>query len=605
MTSRPSPLPPNRRLWHPTNGIVFQQQQQQPPQLYPVLDVARFTTEASSGKEPEAETMDAPIQIPQSKAGFRTDFNGKLQEKRTTGFKASGSQTTRTTSNTYSIQERNVRSSQGARLEAKTSSMETIEAGMQELSVEEGQTVITETKSEQDSTELSQESLSKTSVSATAQIQDVPFTPLEYKMVDEAFQAAKVAKEGSAGSYWSYSLYRGPNQEDDIKGKVRVYYCKNAQDAELALQGFVGEKILGLDLEWYAQARKNAGVRKNVSLMQIASSSRIVLLHLALYPPKDDFVTPTLRKLLEDPEVSKLGVWINGDCTRIAKFLGVEVQGKFELSHLYKQVKYCASGQPEMIDKKFVRLASQIEDIMGLPMKKDQDVRTSDWSRALNQEQIGYSASDAYAAVQLFAMLNHMREKLDPCPDLPFHTEKGAPIPLPLGLKPPPNDVALAEDDVSNETELACDGEAASEANVELKPKPRKAAPAAKRSRAVKEPNAPAAAAVPVSLPPDPRLEAADAWLQEFRATRKTTVSPSYLRAYHIWHNDKDMDCATLARLRGIQVSSAANYIMTSVLREKLPYDVDRMRTVVTKVPEDVARRVFFPVWAAVNSGRV
>lgn len=41
------------------------------------------------------------------------------------------------------------------------------------------------------------------------------------------------------------------------------------------------------------------------------------------------------------------------------------------------------------------------------------------------------SSSDAYAAVHLFAVLDHQRKNLDPVPDLPHHVELNKPIPVP------------------------------------------------------------------------------------------------------------------------------------------------------------------------------
>lgn len=610
MTSKSSPHPPNWRLWHPTNGVVFQPQ---PP--YPTLEVARLFTEASSAREAEADTSE-PVRTHESTGGLRSDFKGIRQETRpAAALKGESVLSSQTTSNTYTVQKRETPGSQAAGSNGKTSLVEDIETGVQELRVEEGQQDITyTTRIEQDDTALPEESPSEPALSETPEVHDVPFTPLEYKMSHETFQAAKVAKEGSTESYWSYSFYRGPNEDDDIKGKVRVHYCKSSHTAERALQYFVGEKLLGLDLEWFPQANRNSGVRKNVSLVQIASQSRVVLLHLALYPAKDEFVTPTLRKLLEDPEITKSGVWINGDCTRLRKFLDIDVRGKFELSHLFKQVKYSASREPKMINKRLVSLATQVQDIMGLPMRKDQNVRASDWSQPLNMEQIGYSASDAYAGVQLFAMLNHQREKLDPCPALPFHAELGKPIPVPRGLEPLPEEEALAEDDIADEKEIEAEAEEEAEAVAEAEGS--NATLTAIRSEVVEvldakarkgRPVAAAATAGKAAPPPkDPRVEAAEEWLKEFREGRKIRAQPAALRAYHIWHTNQDLDCASLAKiLRNppLQTSSVAGYIMSVVQMERLPYDKVRMKTdCIARMPGELARRRFFPVWSAVNS---
>ncbi|KAI0019583.1 hypothetical protein F4780DRAFT_745622, partial [Xylariomycetidae sp. FL0641] len=48
-----------------------------------------------------------------------------------------------------------------------------------------------------------------------------PCAPLPFKMVEELFYAAKKAPAGSPESFWSYTHYRGPNEDgDEAKPKV-------------------------------------------------------------------------------------------------------------------------------------------------------------------------------------------------------------------------------------------------------------------------------------------------------------------------------------------------------------------------------------------------
>ncbi|KAH6840902.1 ribonuclease H-like domain-containing protein [Chaetomium sp. MPI-CAGE-AT-0009] len=259
----------------------------------------------------------------------------------------------------------------------------------------------------------------------------VPFTPLDYKIPHNVFQAARWAPEGTPGSYWNYSMYRGPGKDGEPDSKVKVHYCTSEPTTERVIkQYFMNEKVLGLDLEWVASARKSAGARQNVSLIQLASPTRIGLFHIAAFPKDGALVAPALKELLQNPEVTKVGVSIKGDCTRLSQFLQIETRGQFELSHLYKLVKYSESGEYASINKKLVALSMQVKEYLGLPIFKGDDVRISDWSRRLNMEQIMYSSSDAYAAVQLYAILNHYRQKLNPVPAIPHHAELNLPIPI-------------------------------------------------------------------------------------------------------------------------------------------------------------------------------
>lgn len=208
-------------------------------------------------------------------------------------------------------------------------------------------------------------------------------------MPDAVFRTAKQAEEGTRESFWTYNLYRGPGDNGAPDAKVKVHYCKSSHTTERVIkQYFMGEKVLGFDLEWAADALKFQGPRRNVSLVQLASPSRIGLFHLAAYPRNDSLVAPSLKKVLEDPEITKVGVWIKGDCTRLAQHLGIQARGVFELSHLYKLVKYSKSGEHSLINKRIVSLATQVQECLGLPMFKGQDVRSSDWTQTLRMDQV-------------------------------------------------------------------------------------------------------------------------------------------------------------------------------------------------------------------------
>lgn len=62
--------------------------------------------------------------------------------------------------------------------------------------------------------------------------------------------------------------------------------------------------------------------------------------------------------------------------------------------------------------------AKQVEEHLGLPLGKGR-VRTSDWSKPLDEEQKTYAADDAYAGFMLYHCMNAMRVGMDPVPPLP------------------------------------------------------------------------------------------------------------------------------------------------------------------------------------------
>ena len=222
--------------------------------------------------------------------------------------------------------------------------------------------------------------------SSSSKSQQASFcSPRGFHIPQARFQQARDADEGSPASFWRYNLYERPG---DPPEKIKVHYCKNKEVSESVVKRFVGEEVIGFDIEWIAQARATDGIRKNVALIQLATEERIALLHIARYPGGDDLidlVPPTLKEIMESPSITKVGVAIKADCTRLRNFLGINPRGLFELSYLHKLVSYRA-GNIDKVDRRTVRLADQVKEHLGLPILKD-DVQVSDWSRDLDYVQ--------------------------------------------------------------------------------------------------------------------------------------------------------------------------------------------------------------------------
>ncbi|KAL2068714.1 hypothetical protein VTL71DRAFT_15052 [Oculimacula yallundae] len=265
---------------------------------------------------------------------------------------------------------------------------------------------------------------------------ELPKTTTILKMTEELFRKAKNAEAGSPDSFWSHSLYRGPLKADGKEHKTTVHYCKSILTTERVLATyFADSKVIGFDIEWKEGAHRNSNPKQNVSLIQIANEERIALFHVALYSGTD-LVAPTFKKLMEDSEVTKVGVSIKADCTRLRKWLGIDSKGMLELSHLHKLVKCSTSKNYGDINRRLVSLAKQTQEHLHLPMFKG-DVRTSDWSKPLNLEQLMYAASDSYAGLQIYYTLEMKRKQLDPTPPRPYHAELNLPIRIAEGVEIP------------------------------------------------------------------------------------------------------------------------------------------------------------------------
>lgn len=238
--------------------------------------------------------------------------------------------------------------------------------------------------------------------------------------------------------WWSHKLYRGPENNE-----VEILYSRTKAQSEIIARQFLNEPIVGFDMEWPWNDWKRQDLQNKIGLIQVAVENKIALFHIGLHPGKttDDIIAPSLRQLIESPAISKLGVGVlNADFSRLRRFFRLDPKGAFELSHLYRLVKY-GGRKPDLVSTKLVSLANQVEDQLGHPLWKG-DVRTSNWSKPLSQEQIKYAAGDAYAGFMLYHCMNFKRLQMRPVPPLPIHAEKylsyklSGIIPLQLALSP-------------------------------------------------------------------------------------------------------------------------------------------------------------------------
>lgn len=288
---------------------------------------------------------------------------------------------------------------------------------------------------------------------------EVHQTTTTFKMPKRLFRIAKQAVPGTRESYWSHTIYRGV--VDGKEKKPTVHYCRSLETTQRVLQNyFKDSKVIGFDIEWKPSMKAGTGTTKqHCSLVQIANEERIALFHLALYPT-DDLVAPAFKKIMEDSTVSKVGVAIKGDCTRLKKYLGIESQGLFELSHLHKLVHHSKAKDFLKINKVPVSLAKQVQYHLHLPLFKG-SVRFSDWSKALDIEQITYAAADSYAAVQLYATMELKRLALRPTPPRPYHAELDKPIRFAEGFEIDTDDEDMEE--LTDDTEETTESESSSD----------------------------------------------------------------------------------------------------------------------------------------------
>jgi hypothetical protein len=244
---------------------------------------------------------------------------------------------------------------------------------------------------------------------------------LTYQIPEDTLRAAMLASPKTRASYWSAKLYQNPEGES-----LSIHYCKTFEVAERVAQYFLKERVVGFDIEWKPYGNPHA-IKQNASLIQLACEDRIALFHISLFSgyKVEQLMPPSLKAVLESPDITKVGVAIKGDFKRVEKYLGIRPQGVFELSRLHNLVEWY-EVDPSKVSNRLVSLATQVLQHLQLPLYKgeqlDDDadttssVRESDWSLPLSLQQIHYAAADAYAGFRLYHMLEWKRTRLTPTP---------------------------------------------------------------------------------------------------------------------------------------------------------------------------------------------
>jgi len=207
-------------------------------------------------------------------------------------------------------------------------------------------------------------------------------TTTTYRIPVADYREAVKSSLNTSAAYWSYHMYK--NAAGDAP---TVHYCTKLDQAERVLQQhFLGQPVLGFDIEWEQRARKESAAKQNVSLVQIACEDRICLIHVAIFAGTsiEQLVPGTLREILESNQIVKAGVNIGGDARRMREYLGVNMRAQFELCPLFKLVTFARKDVNWTM--KSAGLAAQVQAVLLLPMLKG-DVRTSSWSRKLSKEQ--------------------------------------------------------------------------------------------------------------------------------------------------------------------------------------------------------------------------
>ncbi|KAJ7178714.1 ribonuclease H-like domain-containing protein [Mycena crocata] len=167
---------------------------------------------------------------------------------------------------------------------------------------------------------------------------------------------------------------------------------------------------ISMDLEWVVEYRRGFPMRP-VSIVQVADKKNILVIQLrtsridttmARFPVN-------LQRVLEDPDIPKMGANILNDAKKLFKDYGVMMANVVELGHLAKQADP-ASTDTKIFgnNRKIVSLANLVSRYLNKTLGKEKDVRTSNWEDPELEKKpvmLEYAANDAYCALQVY---NHL-----------------------------------------------------------------------------------------------------------------------------------------------------------------------------------------------------
>ncbi|KAK6343996.1 hypothetical protein TWF696_007647 [Orbilia brochopaga] len=241
------------------------------------------------------------------------------------------------------------------------------------------------------------------------------YVPLDFQISEETLE-----QEAEVG----VKLFGVENYLNADGKSPEIHYVTDVEKMETVIKLFEGEKVIGFDMEWHPRKilrppENDKDIRLSCSVIQVASADKVAIFHLAKYPATTKtWLSPTFKKILQDPEVLKTGVSVRFDLQRLATVINVSPAGALELGEFHSLLFAAQKNILEEGQKLPASLAGLCQHHLGFPLFKG-DVRTSDWSGVLNANQKKYAADDAYASFRVFDEMEKIRRSLDPRPALP------------------------------------------------------------------------------------------------------------------------------------------------------------------------------------------
>ncbi|KAI5798173.1 hypothetical protein FPQ18DRAFT_302271 [Pyronema domesticum] len=459
---------------------------------------------------------------------------------------------------------------------------------------------IIEEKEFESEVEEPEESETEPEVSTMSTFNNGPdYKPLErFNTTAAKIAARQAASKSSQQRHWSHTLY------NDAEGKnVECIYTTTIEDSEKHLQQFLNDSVISFDMEWIYPERNPTSLRQNVALIQIANESTILMVHIArmglspadpLPPQSEDTVEkllpPTLRKIIESPDILKTNVNSVGDHRRLHKFFKIEPKGVFELSDMHNLVKATLEGQGKTPGRALRALAKLSNEYLGLPLDKG-DVRVSDWTRHCTADQVHYAANDAYAGIRIFDILYRKWQSFSPRPAFPSprniheYPNTNSTYTTATGNRYTINDRVIVSKTTPTTSGSVTVSVSVSETETTNRdPETGEAAGTKKSPWPTSWTTPPSSSTDPYApIPPlpyspaDPHAPAkhlAETWQSTYSNPYKLTNS--IIRAYSLWHIGR-LEVHEICSFWEIKEMTAAGYILKAIAQGGVEFDEDRL----------------------------
>lgn len=174
----------------------------------------------------------------------------------------------------------------------------------------------------------------------------------------------------------------------------RIIIILNEQDAEKAVNYLLSQDILGIDTETKPTFRK--GQSNQVALLQVSSKDCCFLFRLNRIG-----LSPSIKRLLEDRSVPKIGLSLHDDMRMLQK------RAKFTPGK-YIEIQ----NQVKEIGIEDLSLQKIYANIFGQKIAKTQQL--SNWEAdSLTEAQQRYAATDAWACIMIHEELNRLKANGD------------------------------------------------------------------------------------------------------------------------------------------------------------------------------------------------